>query len=211
MKNKFNWLSLRVAAGLALLLSGLLILSYSYGPLLVAEWQYYSQNQAPAPIRQVFQGDTEEKEIIPVDSNFGVIVPKIKANAPVVANVDPYNSQEYQVKLSQGVAHAKDTGFPDEKKGMFLFAHASGDILMARRYNAVFYLLNKLEQDDEVIVYYQDEPYYYQVTAIRETPADAVSYLENNNQADLILMTCTPPGTDWRRLLVLADKVKIND
>ncbi len=106
--------------------------------------------------------------------------------------------KNYQRQLAKGVAHAAGTGVPDQERTRFLFAHASADILMARRYKSVIYLLNKLESGDQLVIYYRGAPYYYQVTASKEVSADAVNYLENNSEIDLILMSCTPPGTTWR-------------
>lgn len=204
MKNR-----LAVGVGILLLLFGAGSLSYEYGPLLVAETRYIIKQSAPAPVQQLFFSEmTTQKPPEPVDAEFGIMIPKIEANAPIVAEVDPYDSNIYQRELTKGVAHAKGTGFPGDNKTMFLFAHASGDIAMARRYNSIFYLLNKMEPSDEITIYYRGAPYTYQVSQVKTVNPDAVDYLENNSEADLILMTCTPPGTTWKRLLVLAKLVE---
>lgn len=201
----FRILPLSTLFGIILLLFGAGSLSYEYVPLLVAETRYTIKQFAPAPIHELFfnQVATQTK-IEPVDTEFGIMIPKIEANAPIVAEVDPYDSQIYQRELAKGVAHAKGTGLPGDNKTMFLFAHASGDIAMARRYNSIFYLLNKMEPNDEITIYYRGAPYKYQVSQVKTVNPDAVDYLENKSETDLILMTCTPPGTTWKRLLVLA-------
>lgn len=202
--------------GLGLLLFGLGTLSYSFGPIVMSELRYLIKDSASAQIQQLLLGQASgettpetasEQEIQPVDSEFGIVIPKIEANAPIVAGVDPYDANIYQRELTKGVAQAKGTGFPGQNKTMFLFAHASGDITMARRYNSIFYLLNKMEVGDEIKIYYQGAPYTYQVNQTKEVTPEAVSFLKNDPSADLILMTCTPPGTTWRRLLVLASLV----
>lgn len=200
MKNK-----LAIAIGFALLIFGAGSLSYEYGPLLMAETRYSIKQSAPAPVQQFFFNEVAtQKALEPVDTKFGILIPKIEANAPIVPEVDPYDSNIYQRELTKGVAHAKGTGLPGEDKTMFLFAHASGDITMARRYNSIFYLLNKMEANDEITIYYRGAPYKYQVTEVKTVNPDAVNYLEDNSETDLVLMTCTPPGTTWKRLLVLA-------
>jgi len=204
MKNR-----LAFGVGILLLLFGAGSLTYQYAPLLFAEARYTVKRSAPAPVQQLFFNEvTIQKPPEPVDTEFGILIPKIEANAPIVAEVDPYDSNIYQRELTKGVAHAKGTGFPDENKTMFLFAHASGDITMARRYNSIFYLLNKMEPSDEITIYYRGAPYTYQVSQVKTVNPDAVDYLENNSEADLILMTCTPPGTTWKRLFVLAKLVE---
>lgn len=184
------------ALGALLFLLGFGVLLYSYGPIAYQEINYQVNSASP-----------DEQSVEPVDTSFGIVIPKIGANAPIVANVDPYDSAIYQRQLAKGVAHAKDTGLPTDDKTMFLFAHSSGDILMAQRYNSVFYLLNKMLKDDQITVYYDGEPHQYTVTDVKTVAPAAVDYLANVPDADLILMTCTPPGTTWKRLLVLAQKV----
>lgn len=189
-----------IGIGSVLILAGASALIYSFWPVAEAELKY-----SMAQIKNS-ENTIEEEPILPIDDQFGIVIPKIKANAPIVKNVDPYNAKEYQRQLSHGVAHAKGSGLPDSGRTMFLFAHSSGDILMARRYNSVFYLLNKLTKGDDITVYFQGAPYTYSVTETQEVTAEAVNYLNNLPNVDLILMTCTPPGTTWRRLLVLAQK-----
>jgi LPXTG-site transpeptidase (sortase) family protein len=211
MKNNKACPSLRVIVASLLILLGLLVLSMSYGPILLAELRFAFRQHSASSTSQLVTNNLESNPqdlvIEAVDKEFGIVIPKINVNAPIVENVDPFSSFDYQRQLAKGVAHAKGTGLPDQERTMFLFAHASGDILMARRYNSVFYLLNKLAAGDQLVIYYRDAPYYYQVTASKEVAADAVNYLEEDQENDLILMTCTPPGTTWRRLLVLADKI----
>ena len=195
--------------GLLLVVFGISSLGYQYGPLIFAETKYAVRQSAPQQLREVFVPESSTQELQkPVDAEFGILVPKIEANAPIVMNVDPFDDEVYQRELAKGVAHAKGTGLPGEDQTMFLFAHASGDLLMARRYNSIFYLLNKMEPTDEIIIYYRGAPYTYQVSQVKTVNPDAVDYLENNSEADLILMTCTPPGTTWKRLLVLAKLVE---
>jgi len=207
-KNKgrlFRVLPLSTLFGILLLLFGAGNLGYEYGPLLIAETRYTIKQSASVQVQQVFFNEVAtQKALEPVDTDFGILIPKIEANAPIVAEVDPYDSQIYQRELTKGVAHAAGTGLPGEDKTMFLFAHASGDIAMARRYNSIFYLLNKMEPNDEITIFYRGAPYKYQVSQVKTVNPDAVDYLENNSDTDLILMTCTPPGTTWKRLLVFA-------
>lgn len=216
MKNKKACPSLRVIVASLLIVVGVVVLLVAYGPILLAELRYaFRQHGANFKVQLIgdsSQADSQSNSqsnvaIKAVDEQFGIVIPKINVNAPIVENVDPYSSFEYQRQLANGVAHAAGTGLPDQGRTMFLFAHASGDILMARRYNSVFYLLNKLEAGDQLVIYYRGAPYYYQVTASKEVAADAINYLTEDQEDDLILMTCTPPGTTWRRLLIFANKI----
>ncbi len=199
--------------GLLLVVVGISTLLFSYGSIAYQELVYWWRNQALSaiitPSNQSNSLDSENSSpIAPIDPNFSIVIPKIAANAPIIADVDPYDSSVYQKQLAKGVAQAKGSGLPNESKTMFLFAHSSGDILMAQRYNSVFYLLNKLSEGDQIDIYYQNQPLPYQVTHIKTVSPDSIDYLANVPNTDLILMTCTPPGTTWKRLLVMAKKLE---
>src|SRR3989344_2637882 len=146
-----------------------------------------------------------KQEIKPLDSGFGIVIPKIRANAKIVANVNPYSSREYQFALTKGVAHAKGTDYPGQEGNVFLFSHSSVNFYEASRYNSIFYLLDKMEKGDRVELYYKNEKFIYKVTDKKVVLASDVKYLENGgNGKTLVLMTCWPAGTSWKRLLILA-------
>lgn len=155
---------------------------------------------------QVNQIQPFRGEIIPKDMVFGIVIPKIGANAKIVANVDPYNNKEYQLALTQGVAHARGTVFPGETGNIFLFSHSSVNFYEANRYNAIFYLLDKLEIGDRIELYYRQEKFIYKVTDKKIVGAQEVKYLSEVGRKKIVtLMTCYPAGTSWKRLLVLGE------
>lgn len=152
-----------------------------------------------------------ENAIEPVDAEFGIVVPKISANAPIVAQVDPNRPEVYQYALTKGVAHARGTSLPGEGGNIFLFAHSAGDFYDANRYNAVFYLLYKLEPQDDLYVFYKGTKHHYSVTQSRIVDASEVQYLKpasGNGSEQLTLMTCWPPGTTLKRLVVTSQEVE---
>lgn len=181
-------------AGGALAL-GVAIIILTYIPLATQELRY-SVHAIP-------------KDIVPVDKKFGIVIPKLGANAHVIANVDPYNSGEYQYALTKGVAHARGTSVPGAMGDIFLFAHSSENFYEALQYNSVFYLLPKLGIGDKIFLYYNDAKFTYAVTGQKLVEPKDVSYLSGNQQLQtLTLMTCWPPGTNIQRLLVFASLTK---
>lgn len=149
--------------------------------------------------------DSIKKVLVPKDPNFSIIVEKIGANAPVIANVDASNKNLYEKALRQGVAHALGTSFPGQPGVSYLFAHSTDTIFNVPRFNAVFYLLKELEMGDRIVVFFQGMRFDYLVTERKITEPEDVSYftLETEDQI-LVLQTCYPPGTTWKRLLVVA-------
>jgi len=150
----------------------------------------------------------EEAASYGLNSHFSVFIPKIDAKANVVANVDTADEASYREALSQGIAHAAGTNFPGGGEGIFLFSHSTDFSYNVARYNAVFYLLRKLERDDEVVVFFTDQKHTYKVTDKLVVEADDISWLTKDYGSEtLILQTCDPPGTAWKRLLVIAEPV----
>lgn len=148
--------------------------------------------------------------IKPIDNEFGIVIPKINANAKVIANVDAYDSKAYQWALTKGVAHAKGTAYPGHAGNSFIFAHSSVDWYIANRYNSVFYLLHKLEKGDKIEMYYKKKKYVYEVAEKKLVDSTDVSYLTNqgSDTSILTLMTCWPPGTTLKRLIIQAKITK---
>lgn len=148
--------------------------------------------------------------LVPVSPQFSVVIPKIQANENIVANVDPSNEKEYLNVLKEAVAHAKGTAFPGINGTTFLFAHSTDSIWNVGRYNAVFYLLNKMEIGDDIVIFYSGDRYNYKVESTKIIEPTDTQYLDAKmgEGEKLILQTCYPPGTAWKRLLVFADRVK---
>ncbi len=195
--------------GIALINAGLFGLVLILLPIINQELNYSQHQHQLAKLTA--QAAKKDEPIIqafnPVDKQFTLIIPKININAPVIASVNPFNSAEYQAALKKGVAHAKNSALPDEAGSTFLFAHSTGSLLTVDKYNAIFYLLNKIEKKDKIWLVYEDKNYQYSVNKILEVAAKDVQYLEQEQEKEqnqLILMTCSPPGTDLKRLLIFA-------
>lgn len=146
--------------------------------------------------------------LAPEDPQFSIVIPKIGASARVIANVNVADEPQYLSALQKGVAHAEGTAFPDEKGHMFLFAHSTDYFWNVGAYNAVFYLLYKLEKNDEINVFYRGHRYIYRVVGRQVVDADQVEYLTRKTKKEfLTLQTCWPPGTTLKRLLIFATKI----
>jgi sortase A len=179
--------------GTLLLFFGTFIFIKIYFPVAKAELSYQ------------FIKHESVKEITPVDPSFSIIIPKININSKVIKNVDPKNSAEYQKALTKGVAHAKSSALPGFPGNVFIFAHSATNWVQANQYNAVFYLTNKLDVGDQVYLYYDNSKYTYSVTEKRIVDSTDTAYLNNDQSKRILtLMTCWPPGTTLKRLVIIA-------
>lgn len=137
----------------------------------------------------------------------GIIIPKIYVDEPVIYNVDPNDPRAYNAALRQGIAHASGTSFPDNGNLGYYFAHSSAPEFRSQ-YNAVFYLLGKLEPGDEVFLWHEGKRYEYAVSWVLETTPDNVEFLkETYDKETIVLQTCWPAGTTRGRLLIFAQRV----
>ncbi len=149
----------------------------------------------------------KEQILIPSDTLFSILIPKIGANAKIIPNVDPTDENIFLPALQLGVAHAMGTFFPGQKGNIYLFAHSTDNFWNVGRYNAIFYLLKDLKKGDEVVVFSQNIRHNYKVKNSIIVGPEEVSYLTNANTGEelLVLQTCWPPGTTWQRLIVFAE------
>ena len=155
----------------------------------------------------------QEQILTPKDPLFSILIPKIGANSKVFPNVNPADENQYLPVLQQGVAHASGTVFPGMKGNIYLFAHSTDNFWDVGRYNAIFYLLKDLQVGDDIVIFFENVRHNYVVTETKIVDQNDVSYIvksQNTGEEKLILQTCWPPGTTWKRLLVIAKPIKSN-
>ncbi len=211
--------------GYLLFFCGLVSFIFILGPLVSVETRYRTDrilkikrtvpaavSQTPNEAGQASQSfsslKTSENNIIPVSTEFGIVIEKINANAKVIADVNPGNEKQYISALQQGVAEALGSTPPGEPGNLYLFSHSTDAPWNIIRFNAIFYLLKELETGDKVIIFYKDKRYDYIVFDKQITSPADISYLTNRyDQPVLTLQTCDPPGTLLNRLIVRAKLV----
>lgn len=153
--------------------------------------------------------------ITPVDTEFGIVIEKINVNAPVVSEVDSSNYKSYMEALQKGAAHALGTALPGsreaENNNVFIFAHSTMNPWDVAKYNAIFILLNKLENGDRIVTFYKNKRYDYEVFDKKVVESSDVKYLTEPSKLPILtLQTCDPPGTQLRRLIVASKLVGSN-
>ena len=202
--------------GILLLLGGIAVLIATFFPIIKAYLKYYLSPQPEKEVKveiskeeEITQEITKETEVVFIDQDFGLYIPKIGANSKVIRNVDPYKESEYNNALISGVAHAKGTALPNQQGNVFLFAHSAVNFYERRKYNVYFYLLDELEKEDEIYVSYQGQIYNYSVLEVKRVNSSEVEYLGKYLPQDtLTLMTCWPAGANIKRTIVTAVRVQ---
>lgn len=226
--NNFNLILTVRFLGYILLFLGVIGMFFIFGPVAYAEGNYRidqllgikhtipnivtSQNKqdddAPADFSNVIANDNS---IIPVSTEFGIVIEKINANAKIIPDIDPGNEKQYEKALSEGVAQALGSTVPGEPGNLYLFSHSTDAPWNIVRFNAMFYLLRELDKGDRTIIFYKNHRYDYVVFDKQVVAATDTTFLTNRyDEPVLTLQTCDPPGTLFKRLIVRAKLIKKN-
>lgn len=144
-----------------------------------------------------------------------IIIPRINSNVPVV-NVSEDKlakkdwsglEQQIQDALRGGVVHYPGTPWPNQSGNVVVTGHSSYFPWDPGRFKDVFALLHQLDIGDEIIVFYAQQKYTYKVTQIDIVLPSEVEVLGDTGDDRLTLITCTPIGTNLKRLIVTAKPV----
>lgn len=141
-----------------------------------------------------------------------IIIPRISKNVPVVTvsseallNRDWVRlEQEIQEALQDGVVHYPSTAFPDEAGNTVITGHSSYFPWDPGRFKDVFALLHDVQVGDKIYMYYNQKRYDYEVYETKVVLPSQVEVLTQDGEDKLTLITCTPVGTNLKRLVVTA-------
>lgn len=144
-----------------------------------------------------------------------IIIPRINKNVPVVTissealvNRDWGKlEQQIQEALRDGVVHYPSTAFPDEDGNMVITGHSSYFAWDPGRFKDVFALLHDVQIGDKLYVYHDQNRYDYEIFDTKVVLPTQVDILTQAGEDRLTLITCTPVGTNLKRLVVLARPV----
>lgn len=133
-------------------------------------------------------------------------IPVINITAPISWGVKntPENITD---ALSKGVAHVLYTSLPGETGNVFITGHSSNYPWAKGDYNNIFALLNKMVIGDMVQLKYEGQLFVYKVSETKVVNPDDVSVMYPTSEPVLSLMTCTPVGTNLRRLIVISKQI----
>ena len=140
-----------------------------------------------------------------------IVIPKINVDAPVVYDVQSLEENVIQTKLKDGVVHYPIPGansMPGQAGNTVVLGHSSNDVFDDGDYKFVFVQLDKLNKGDTFYLHYNGTRYTYSVTEKKIIDPTQVSELVINNGKPLAtLVTCTPPGTALKRLVVIGEQI----
>jgi len=132
-------------------------------------------------------------------------IPKIEVSAPLIFVEDP---DKVHKTLDNGVVHYPDSVLPGEKGQTIILGHSAPPNWPDIKHDDVFSRLNELDKGDEVFVYFDHQEYVYSVIKkIFLEKGEEISDTLTNSDNMLILISCWPPGKDYRRIAVQAELI----
>jgi len=179
---------------------------------------YNTQNlQASAdPSIQKKQIPSLDMEIAPSDDR--LIIPRINQNIPIVkVSSDSLIKRDWsalesemQKALQDGVVHYPGTSLPGQTGNVVITGHSSYFPWDPGQFKDVFALLHDVVKGDRIVVYYNQDKYLYEVNDIKVVMPDNIEVLKQTPDDRITLITCTPVGTNLKRLIVTAKLIGKN-
>lgn len=137
-----------------------------------------------------------KREIAPSYTQFRINVPKLKLSEITVL-VDSND-------LTRGLVHLPGSALPGERGNVFISGHSAVTPLISLK-TAFFSKLSDLKKGDEIIVEAEGTKFTYQVIDLRAVDPKDTSVISPPDKMGrfITLMTCVPPGLNFKRLVVL--------
>ncbi len=157
-----------------------------------------------------------ELELAPSDNR--IIIPRINQNIPIV-RVSSENlinrdwkalENDMQEALKNGVVHYPGTSLPGKTGNTVITGHSSYFPWDPGRFKDVFAVLDQLVLGDRIVVYYDQDKFTYEVKDIDIVLPSDIEVLKQTVDEKLTLITCTPVGTNLKRLIISAEPIAIN-
>lgn len=136
-----------------------------------------------------------------------LIINKLQITAPVNYDLSEVNETDFQIALRDGVVHYPDTGVPGQPGNVVIFGHSSNQVWAKGNYKFVFAALDKLQDNDQIILEHKGKRFIYKVTGHKIVKPTDLSVLNATTGHRLTLITCTPVGSNANRLIIEAEQI----
>lgn len=152
----------------------------------------------------------------PLSDSARLVIDSIGVDAPIVFGVPADNDLIYE-SLEAGVVHYSNTAKPGNPGAAVILGHSSAYPWYRGDYGAVFALLSKLQVGERFYVQYDDNrSFVYEVSGsvifnpfVKDDKSDQLAAMEASGGSSIILISCYPVGTNYRRIAVQAVRIEI--
>ena len=201
LKAKHHLQSLLFGLGMGFVVLLVLLFGF-FNEVVIAPFVQPSRANANAPL--IVSSDSITPSAQPE-----IIIPKINVQIPVNYGVKTIDESAVENSLESGVVHYPTTSVPGQKGNSAFFGHSSNNIFNKGKYKFAFVLLRTLENDDTFYLTYNGKIYVYKVISKKVVDPSEVGVLGNveGQTATATLITCDPPGTSLKRMVVVGTQV----
>lgn len=221
--------------GLLLFIIGITTVVYIFSPIVI--WQLTlapafadSQITAPVPKRIVITPDVVKSLLsssmqrfgvdyndasnwfpsytiqkgTPKDTSFFLTIPKLAITNAYVSTID--------MNLADHLVNLPGTAMPPDRGNTVIFGHSTlPQLFNPKDYKTIFADAYKLQIGDTLTATVENVMYTYKIVSITVVdPEDTSVLAQQYDDSYLTLITCTPPGTIWKRLVLKARLQKLN-
>jgi LPXTG-site transpeptidase (sortase) family protein len=235
-KSVFKDAGRQIVASAVFLVVGFLLMNWSaYTQIAQNEWNKLTGNEMESPLTQLAANSVTSKykvlemsnnpeiqkrqipelnmEIVPPDDR--LVIPRIDKNLPIIkpssASLIDRDwetlEKDMQEALRDGVVHYPGTSLPGNNGNFVITGHSSYFPWDSGRFKDVFALLHEVVLGDKIVVYFDQEKYIYEVTDIKTISPSELEVLQNSDGEQITLVTCSPVGTNLKRLIVTAKPI----
>lgn len=218
--------------GIGSIVIGIITLLYFFFPLI--SFHFYLSSaftnnniESPLPQRYVLSGSTSiggllSSGISNVTSNYKDARNWFPYQIDKKNNVKQVNEYEFSIP-SQNISHMKVSAVdfdlskhlvqyfstsksPIEKGTSVIFGHSTlPQWFDPQDYTSIFARLHTIKNDDEIVLTVGNTNYRYKVFSVSIVESnDPNIFSQSFDNSYVTIITCTPPGTTWKRLMVRA-------
>ena len=130
-------------------------------------------------------------------------IPKIRIKDALVSTTD--------MDLGKHLVNYQGTSIPGDFGNAVIFGHSTlPQLYSPKDYKTIFANAYKLEIGDSIYSIVNGVTYLHKIYNITVVdPNDSSAFTQNYDNSYLTLVTCTPPGTVWKRLVIKARLSKV--
>lgn len=153
----------------------------------------------------------EKEKLLPLtDDDFYLSIPTLDVSAPVVLEKSTDQNKIFD-RLEEGVVHYGSSPLPGQKGASIILGHSSAYPWYKGKYGSVFALLGRLKTGDVIKIQNGDKILNYKVSQSLVfypfSKDKRLEQLEKSDKSSIILVSCWPVGTNYRRIAIRADLI----
>ncbi len=154
-------------------------------------------------LRNWFPATYKEIQITTQLSSYTLSIPKLYIENAVVSTTD--------TDVGEHLVHFPGTALPPNKGTAAIFGHSTlPQLYNPKNYKTIFANLHTLKIGDSLVVRVDNTAYLYKIFNISIVDPEDTSYLtQDYSDSYITIITCTPPGTIWKRLILKTRLEKI--